>query len=71
MQRSSSGAYTPCLQEDATIWCLHTLRKEDKMSARSCEARIKREQSKLERLQGQLCVADRDLKRAVQENCLA
>ena len=71
MQHSCGGVCTSCLQEDGTLWSLHTLRKEDQMSARRSEARIKREQSKLERLQGQLCVADRDLQRAVQEKCLA
>lgn len=71
MQRSSGGVCTSCLQEDATLWSLHTLRKEDQMSARRCEARIHREQSKLARLQDQLCIATEDLKCVVQEKCLA
>ena len=71
MQPGSGGVCTTCLQEDATLWSLHTLRREDLMSARRCEARIKLEQRQLARLQDQLRVAAEDLKCAVQEKCLA
>ena len=71
MQRGSGGVCTACLQEDATLWSLHALRREGRMSARRCEAWTKREQRQLARLQDQLRVAAEDLKCAVQEKCLA